>query len=231
MVEELITFPIRVGLHATRVAVRTGLHASERALSVASLVVKTATSAAPRRGRTPDFGERNGGGARGTAYPQRDAEQRRESTASTESAASTSSRASAAPGATQTPSETTSPPRPDTPEIHLDAAPTPLVDEPARVSEEPSLVEEFAEPGAEDGAGAEVHIAEPWDGYSKMNAQHVIARIRAATEAELAAVQLYEGANRGRESVLAAVTRELRSKSGRAAAVNQTRKEHQPNGG
>src|SRR5689334_19972782 len=36
--------------------------------------------------------------------------------------------------------------------------------EPAHISEEPELVEEFAEPGAEDGAGAEVHVQEPWDG-------------------------------------------------------------------
>jgi hypothetical protein len=111
--------------------------------------------------------------------------------------------------------------------IDLDAEPAPP---PAHVSEEPAIVEEFAEPGAEEGAGAEVHIAAPWDGYDEMNAKNVIARLAHATDAELAAVQLYEAAGRGRESVLAAVERELRSKTGRAAAVNQTRKEQKPNG-
>src|SRR5205814_1916344 len=39
---------------------------------------------------------------------------------------------------------------------------------PAHVSEEPELVAEFAEPGAEEEAGAEVEIAEPWEGYDRM---------------------------------------------------------------
>src|SRR5436309_12999438 len=40
--------------------------------------------------------------------------------------------------------------------------PPPLVEEPAHVSEEPVVVEEFAEPGAEEGAGASVTVDEPW---------------------------------------------------------------------
>src|SRR5437588_4127883 len=51
-------------------------------------------------------------------------------------------------------------PRPGTP-----------VEEPTHVSEEPELVEELAEPGAEDGAGAELHIREPWEGYRDMSAR------------------------------------------------------------
>lgn len=81
--------------------------------------------------------------------------------------------------------------------------------EPAHVSEEPELVEEFAEQGAEDGAGAEVRIDEPWDGYARMRAQDVIDRIATATAAELAAVNLYEGAHGARQTVLDAARRQL----------------------
>jgi hypothetical protein len=85
------------------------------------------------------------------------------------------------------------------------------------VSEDSQLVEEFAEPGAEEGAGAEVHVAEPWDGYAQMNAKQVIERLTGASPAELAAVQLYESGNRGRETVIAAVERALRSANGGGA--------------
>ncbi len=47
---------------------------------------------------------------------------------------------------------------------------------PVHVSEEPELVRESAEPGAEDGAGAAVTVIEPWSGYAQMNAREVIAR-------------------------------------------------------
>src|SRR5437588_288647 len=79
--------------------------------------------------------------------------------------------------------------------------------EPAHVSEEPALVEDLAEPGAEDGAGAEVHIHEPRDGYARMNAKQIMTRLGAATPAEHAAVQLYEGSHRRRQPILNAVQR------------------------
>lgn len=91
------------------------------------------------------------------------------------------------------------------------------VEEPAHVSEEPELVEEFAEPGAEDGAGAEIHIREPWEGYRNMTAREVTARLNGASQAELAAVQLYETSTRGRQTVLSAVARHLRSANGSAS--------------
>jgi hypothetical protein len=82
------------------------------------------------------------------------------------------------------------------------------------VSEEPTLVEELAEPGAEDGAGAEIRVDEPWEGYARMNAKQVLARLNSATPAALAAVQLYEGRHRRRQTILNAVQRELRSANG-----------------
>jgi hypothetical protein len=78
-------------------------------------------------------------------------------------------------------------------------------------------VQEVAEPGAEDGAGASVTIAEPWPGYARMTAKQVIERLADATPAELAAVQLYESINRDRQTVRAAAERNLKSKTGRGS--------------
>jgi hypothetical protein len=79
-----------------------------------------------------------------------------------------------------------------------------IPDEPTHVSEEPVVVAEVADPGAEDGAGAQVSVAEPWDGYRKMKAGEIIARLESATPEEVAVVQLYEGMNRRRKTVLEA---------------------------
>jgi hypothetical protein len=95
--------------------------------------------------------------------------------------------------------------------VQLDA---PVDTEPIHVSEEPELVQEFAEPGAEDGAGAEVRVSEPWTGYRRMTAQDVVDRLSGATPAELAAVQLYERQHRERATVLSAVKRQLQHASG-----------------
>jgi hypothetical protein len=91
-------------------------------------------------------------------------------------------------------------------------------DEPVHVSAEPVLVRESAEPGAEEGAGADVTVLEPWNGYAHMNARDVIARARQAESAELAAVRLYESRHRRRQTVLAAVDRQLKLGHGGAPA-------------
>jgi hypothetical protein len=93
----------------------------------------------------------------------------------------------------------------------------PTPEEPVHVSEEPELVQEVAEPGAEDGAGASVTIDEPWPGYARMTAKQVIERLTDATAAELAAVQLYESINRDRQTVRAAAERNLKSKTRRGS--------------
>ena len=82
-------------------------------------------------------------------------------------------------------------------------------------------MEEFAEPGAEDGAGAEIRIEAPWDGYEDMNVKQIVARLSSATAAELGAVQLYERSHRGRQTILNAVKRELRSPNGRSSGSQQ----------
>jgi hypothetical protein len=75
------------------------------------------------------------------------------------------------------------------------------------------VVEEVAEPGAEDGAGAQVRIAEPWDGYRELRAADVIDRLAEASREELAAIELYELSSRKRRTVIAAARRQLRRRS------------------
>jgi hypothetical protein len=85
--------------------------------------------------------------------------------------------------------------------------------EPEHVSEEPVLVAESADAGAEDGPGAALSIDEPWEGYRRMKADDVIARVGKATREELAVIELYEGMHRRRKTVLAAAERRLRELS------------------
>jgi hypothetical protein len=87
------------------------------------------------------------------------------------------------------------------------AAPPP---EPAHVSEEPVLVAEVAEQGAEDGAGAEVRVEEPWPGYDRMPAAEIVARLRTETPEVGAGVTLYEATHKNRRSVLDAAARATR---------------------
>jgi hypothetical protein len=84
--------------------------------------------------------------------------------------------------------------------------------EPVHLDVEDELVEEVAEPGAEDGAGAQVTIAEPWNGYRELRAADVIERLASATPEELAAIELYELSSRNRRTVVAAAQRELSSR-------------------
>ncbi len=93
------------------------------------------------------------------------------------------------------------------------SAPPVPEDEAVHVSEEPELVEEFAEPGAEEGAGAQLRILEPWEGYDEMNAADIVERVALATREELAAIELYELAGRNRKSVVAAARRALKRAS------------------
>lgn len=196
MVGELITLPMRIGVRATRLWLRAAEGTLGVAMSVAGRVIGTTPESAdegyePR----PAPPERNG---RGPATP------------------------AAGPPATGTIEEILArPPRPSQPPTPPAPEPSRPEPEPVHVSEEPSLVEEFAEPGAEDGAGAEIHIAPPWDGYEGMNVKQIVARLSSATPAELGAVQLYESSHRGRQTILNAVQRELRSPNGRSSGSQQ----------
>jgi hypothetical protein len=91
-------------------------------------------------------------------------------------------------------------------------APPPVPGEfvPDHVDEEPVLVAEAAEEGAEEGAGAELHVDPPWDGYDQMTAADIRDRLAAASATEAAAVELYETSGKRRRSVLDAAERTLR---------------------
>ncbi len=106
------------------------------------------------------------------------------------------------------PPATSAPPRPA-----ARAPEPPDVTEPPHVSREAELVEEFSEPGAEDGAGAQVRIGEPWPSYRHLKARDVIARLPSATREELAAVELFELAGANRKSVVVAAQRALKKAS------------------
>lgn len=82
---------------------------------------------------------------------------------------------------------------------------------PDHVDEEVVLVAELAEEGAEDGAGAELHVDEPWDGYDEMTAPEIRARLAAADPVVAAAVNLYETTHKSRRTVIEAAERALKT--------------------
>jgi hypothetical protein len=115
-----------------------------------------------------------------------------------------------------TPDASRAQPRPRPQPASAEAPPPPdpqaaaaLVVDPHIEEEEPELVATLAEAGAEDGAGPEVDVAEPWEGYRGMTAAVLVERLEHATAEEAAAVQLYEGLNQNRRTVLDAASRRL----------------------
>jgi hypothetical protein len=230
---DLLALPIRLGLRAASFAVRTGLQASERAFGLASGLAKVVIptdgqqpESATSRAHEPSPGD---GGPAGsdTSAASTPADPVRSDTAPADTEATGTPPAAAAPSTEQTvpeppPASMATPPTP-TP---LSEEPTSLPDEPAHVSEEPTFVEAFAEPGAQDCAGAQVTVDEPWEGYDQMNAPDLIERLTGATPEELAAVALYEAVNRNRQMVISAVERQLQTlTAGGAATADPTRKE------
>ena len=87
---------------------------------------------------------------------------------------------------------------------------------PEHLDAEVTLVESFAEAGAEDGAGAQIRIEEPWAGYGELAANDVIARLEQATAEELAAIQLFEASSKQRTTVLDAAERQLKARAASA---------------
>jgi hypothetical protein len=131
-------------------------------------------------------------------------------TARTTPKARTTARATAPPPPAPevTPAETPPAPAAPTPAPATFGEPT-AADEPAHVSEEPELVAEAAETGAEDGAGAEVAVDEPWPGYDEMSAPDIEDRLVTEGAETAAAVSLYETSRKGRASVLEAASRKM----------------------
>lgn len=194
MVGELILLPLRVGVRATQMWLRI---AEETASVAANATGRLIGAAAACGSNGPDRSATEAHSGR-TAAPTRDED----------SSASGMAQGEAPPTGVRAPAGAARPTAPSTPGGSVTES------EPAHVSEEPTLVEEFAEPGAEDGAGAEVHVEEPWEGYAKLNAKQVIAQLDATSPAQLAAVQLYESSHRRRQTILNVVQRELRRVNG-----------------
>jgi hypothetical protein len=76
------------------------------------------------------------------------------------------------------------------------------------------LVAESADEGATDGAGAEIHVTEPWPGYGEMTAVDIIDRLAAADAGMLAVVRMYESSHRNRVTVTRETDRRLSATSG-----------------
>jgi hypothetical protein len=102
-------------------------------------------------------------------------------------------------------------PRPPPPRRRRPVPPPPP--EAKTVDEQAEIVAEFAEPGAEEGAGAEVEIGEPWEGYDRMTAAEIERRLSDASVEVLAAVELYEGRRKNRRGVIRAAERRLRART------------------
>jgi hypothetical protein len=240
----IIMLPVRVGIGGTRLALRVaggtvgwaaklGAEATMAATGAAGKAIGRVSDQLPWGGTAPDV-DRPGQTRHGPeTRPPADGNVRTEPEMTAAPVAPpvppTAHPIPAAPSAPRPHSSTAAPPPPaaapsPAPPSALperDAPPPTEAAEPAHVSEEPELVSELAEPGAEDGAGASVAIAEPWPGYRKMTADEVISKVDDATPAELAAIELFESSNRDRQSVRAAVQFSLKRKTGRGSPERQ----------
>lgn len=81
--------------------------------------------------------------------------------------------------------------------------------EPEHVDTGVSLVAETAETGAEEGAGPEIRVQQPWPGYDGMRAAEVVERLAEAPDETAAVVQLYEQTHKARRQILTASERQL----------------------
>jgi len=188
----LVTQPLRLGARGAALVIRETLSVSQRVLRLLGLAGAPAERASNPPQRVAGPAERAGRPAEPAGGP-------------------------AGPGTrndagTATASAVPSDPPPAPVAIPPVAIP-PVATEPAHVSESLELVAEVAEPGAEDGAGAQVRIAEPWEGYRRMAAADIIGHLASASREELATVELYELAGRRRKSVVAAAQRALKQAS------------------
>ena len=73
-----------------------------------------------------------------------------------------------------------------------------------------------------------MHVEAPWEGYGRMAAKEVIARLADASREEVAAVELYERAHRSRRTVLAAASRQLRMATAAARRPGSARRLGEP---
>jgi hypothetical protein len=108
------------------------------------------------------------------------------------------------------------PPPAAAPEAAPEPVPTPAAaaadapqEAPDHVDREAILVAESADAGAADGAGAQIRVAEPWNGYGKLTAKEVNDRLATESPESLAVARLYEAMHRNRVTVLKEIDRRL----------------------
>ncbi|HEX2097147.1 MAG TPA: hypothetical protein VHF50_07255 [Solirubrobacterales bacterium] len=191
--------------------VRIGLSAGELALEVALGVVRGTRRALERDGD---------GAARQPSWPPPPPAPSREPAHVPRPRSTNGSSASTTAAPPKRRPEAVEPPPPVPPAQALGDA-VPVIPPPPgakEVDDAPEPVAEFSESGAEDGAGAEVRVDPPWDGYDKMTAAQIQQRLAKADREVVAAVSLYEGMQRGRRSVVGAAERRLRALSGPSAS-------------
>lgn len=238
MAGQLFTFPLRLGLRVARGAVRGGMQVTGRAVGVAASVVRAATSGgSPAPAQSPRRDSSETPPHRRSAEPEAATDRPASEPSGPNGGAPDPRTADRDEARSDDTADATLEPERDPAEHAAEAveeapaaAPAPDAEPaPPHVSEETTLVQSVAEPGAEDGAGPQITIEEPWEGYAKLNARQVIARVSQSSSEELAAVELFERAHKNRETVLAAVARQTKTQSGNRPAADQTTKE-QANG-
>ena len=119
-----------------------------------------------------------------------------------------------APGRAQSPEPAAAAPVPTPAAAAEPVAPEPDEPNEDHVSREAVVVAESADAGAEDGAGAQIRIGEPWEGYGKLTAKEVNGRLATASPESLAVARLYEAANRNRVTVLKEIDRRMAAAGG-----------------
>lgn len=82
-------------------------------------------------------------------------------------------------------------------EVHLPDGPTPEQAGELRLAQRQEAADE-------ESVGAQLRVDEPWDGYEKMTAQQIVARLKEADDAQRAIVRLYESNGRARKGILRA---------------------------
>lgn len=204
MTQKLLTIPFRLGLGAAR----TAFDVSAKTINISTTLVETAIGLV----RSPDDGQdtdRRDTEPTPTPGPTTQTRTQTRPPAQTRVNGQPANGAVAQPGPPP-PAAPVTPPQeqPDTPLTPQQDAVKTVADE-----DEEEVIAEFAEPGAEEGAGAQLDVEEPWEGYAAMNASTVIARIEQADPAQLAVLELYEQTHKKRQTVLSAAAKRLRASS------------------
>jgi hypothetical protein len=206
MLSKLLLAPARIGLGLTRVTLGLSCKLTESAVGT---VVHAVQSRFPQ-GQSPDPSEpaTAADDARDSGEMDDDERDGRE--------VPPTSGSEVTPPSPLVPADITSPDElPDTPLTRQDAL--------AKTSDDDDqVVAEVSEPGAQDGAGAALHVNAPWDGYDTEDVDSVTARIAGADAAELALVELYEQTHAQRKPVRDAADRRLRELSERQVAFRAT---------